>query len=160
MQIDSLDVRLLDLLAAEPRVGVLEASRRLRVARGTVQARLDKLQSRGIIHDLAPTIDPAALGFPVTAFVSLEIAQHAGRAAVVAHLTEIPEVIEAHTVTGGTDLWVRLVARDNTDLQRVIDQVVANKAVTRTVTVISLTREIATRTGPLIHAAAKGRHLD
>jgi DNA-binding Lrp family transcriptional regulator len=160
MQIDSLDVRLLDLLAAEPRVGVLEASRRLRVARGTVQARLDKLQSRGVIRDLAPTIDPAALGFPVTAFVSLEIAQHAGRATVVAHLSGIPEVIEAHTVTGGTDLWVRLVARDNTDLQRVIDQVVAHKAVTRTVTVISLTQEIATRTGPLIHAAAKARPLD
>lgn len=160
MQLDSLDVQLLDLLAAEPRVGVLEASRRLRVARGTVQARLDKLQSRGVIHDLAPTISPAALGFPVTAFVSLEIAQHSGRASVVDHLTGIPEVIEAHTVTGGTDLWVRLVARDNTDLQRVIDQVVANKAVTRTVTVISLTREIATRTGPLIHAAAESSHLD
>lgn len=155
MPIDSLDVRLLDLLAAEPRVGVLEASRRLCVARGTVQARLDKLQSHGIIRDLAPTIDPAALGFPVTAFVSLEIAQHAGRGAVVDHLAGIPEVIEAHTVTGGTDLWVRVVARDNSDLQRVIDQVVANQAVMRTATVISLTQEIATRTGPLIHAAAR-----
>jgi DNA-binding Lrp family transcriptional regulator len=160
MQIDDLDVRLLDLLTAEPRVGVLQASRRLKVARGTVQARLDKLIGHGVIRDLAPTIDPAALGFPVTAFVSLEIAQHAGRAAVVEHLASIPEVIEAHTVTGGTDLWVRLVARDNTDLQRVIDQVVAHKAVTRTVTVISLTQEIATRTGPLIHAAAKDRPLD
>lgn len=159
MPIDSLDVRLLDLLAAEPRVGVLEASRRLRVARGTVQARLDKLQRTGVIQDLAPTIDPAALGFPVTAFLSLEIAQHQGRDAVVAHLTGIPEVIEAHTVTGGTDIWVRLVARDNTDLQRVIDQVVADEAVLRTSTVISLNREIAFRTGPLVHTAARPNPL-
>lgn len=158
MHLDDLDVQLLDLLAAEPRVGVLEASRRLHVARGTVQARLDKLQSGGVIRDLAPTIDPAALGFPVTAFLSLEIAQHAGRTPVVDHLTAIPEVIEAHTVTGGTDLWVRIVARDNADLQRVIDDVVANESVNRTVTVISLTCEIADRTGPLIHAAAaRGR---
>lgn len=160
MPIDNLDVRLLDLLSAEPRVGVLEASRRLRVARGTVQARLDKLQRTGVIRDLAPTIDPAALGFPVTAFLSLEIAQHQGREAVVTHLTGIPEVIEAHTVTGGTDIWVRLVARDNTDLQRVIDQVVSDDSVLRTSTVISLRREIALRTGPLVHAAARPDRLD
>ena len=153
MRIDELDVRLLDLLSADPRVGVLEASRRLRVARGTVQARLDKMQHAGVIRDLAPTVDPAALGYPVTAFLSLEIAQHQGREAVVAHLAGIAEVIEAHTVTGATDLLVRLVARDNTDLQRVIDEVVADRAVLRAATVIALTTEIPHRTGPLVHAA-------
>ena len=42
--VDRLDAALIELLAAEPRVGVLEASRRLGVARGTVQARLDRMQ--------------------------------------------------------------------------------------------------------------------
>ncbi|GAB3856391.1 hypothetical protein GCM10029963_52650 [Micromonospora andamanensis] len=46
-QLDELDVRLIELLAEEPRIGVLECSRRLHVARGTVQARLDKLVGRG-----------------------------------------------------------------------------------------------------------------
>ena len=44
---DDLDARLIELFAAEPRVGVLEASRRLGVARGTVQARLDRLAATG-----------------------------------------------------------------------------------------------------------------
>jgi hypothetical protein len=44
--IDALDGRLIELLMAEPRVGVLEASRRLGVARGTVQARLDRIRAR------------------------------------------------------------------------------------------------------------------
>ena len=47
-RVDALDAALIELLAAEPRVGVLEASRRLRVARGTVQARLERLQERGV----------------------------------------------------------------------------------------------------------------
>lgn len=159
MAIDGLDVALLDLLAREPRVGVLEASRRLRVARGTVQARLDRMQRSGVIRDLAPTLDPAALGYPVTAFLSLEIAQHQGRDAVVEHLAGIPEVIEAHTITGAADLLVRLVARDNTDLQRVIDDVVADRSVLRAATVISLKTEIDHRTGPLVSAAVAGeRH--
>src|SRR5699024_5512001 len=48
-QMDTIDTKLLDLFAHEPRIGVLEASRRLGVARGTVQARLDKLAASGVV---------------------------------------------------------------------------------------------------------------
>ena len=47
---DDLDRKALELFAAEPRVGVLEASRRLGVARGTVQARLDRLHANDPFH--------------------------------------------------------------------------------------------------------------
>jgi DNA-binding Lrp family transcriptional regulator len=70
--IDRLDAALIELLAAEPRVGVLDASRRLGVARGTVQARLDRLRDRGVITGYGPDVDPAALGYEVTAFITLE----------------------------------------------------------------------------------------
>ena len=76
-RVDRLDAALIELLAAKPRVGVLEASRRLRVARGTVQARLERLQERGVITGYGPDVDPAALGYEVTAFVTLEIARRA-----------------------------------------------------------------------------------
>ena len=49
---DELDSRLIDLFVHHPRLGVLEASRRLGVARGTVQARLDKLTQPGRDHRL------------------------------------------------------------------------------------------------------------
>lgn len=78
MSIDQLDAALLDLLHTEPKVGVLEASRRLGVARGTVQARLDRLERTGVITSSAPTLDPEALGFPVVAFATLEIARATG----------------------------------------------------------------------------------
>ncbi len=72
---DGLDGRLIELFAAEPRIGVLEASRRLGVARGTVQARLDKLVSSGVVTGWGPELSPEALGYPVTAFLTLEIRQ-------------------------------------------------------------------------------------
>ena len=99
-RVDHLDAALIELLAAEPRVGVLEASRRLRVARGTVQARLDRLQERGVITGYGPEVDPAALGYEVTAFVTLEIRQAGGHDPVAERLAAIPEVLEAHTITG------------------------------------------------------------
>ena len=76
--IDRLDAALIELLAAEPRVGVLEASRRIGAARGTVQARLDRLRERGVITGYGPDVDPAALGYEVTAFITLEIRQAGG----------------------------------------------------------------------------------
>ena len=72
---DQLDRTLIELFAAEPRVGVLEASRRLGVARGTVQARLDRLQRTGVVSGWGPELEPAALDHPVTAFLTLEIRQ-------------------------------------------------------------------------------------
>jgi len=156
MAIDELDGRLIKLLAAEPRIGVLEASRRLGVARGTVQARLDKLVARGVIRGFGPEIEPASIGYGVTAFVTLEISQRQGHDPVAVHLSRIPEVLEAHTITGSGDLMCRVVARSNADLQRVIDRIVAHGAVARASTIISLTEQIAFRVLPLVAAAAEG----
>lgn len=153
--IDALDARLIGLLASEPRIGVLECSRRLHVARGTVQARLDRLTERGVIRGYGPDIDPAALGYGVTAFVTLEIRQRFGHDPVAAHLAEIPEVLEAHTITGSGDLMCRIVARSNTDLQRVLDRVMGFDGIVRASTIIALAEQIPHRTLPLVTAAAR-----
>ncbi|MGA8246797.1 MAG: Lrp/AsnC family transcriptional regulator [Nocardioides sp.] len=150
---DDLDRRLLALFAADPRIGVLQASRRLGVARGTAQARLDKLAAAGVITGWGPELSPEALGFPVTAFLTLEIrqdsAEHGGHDAVATHLATIPEVLEAHTITGAGDLWARVVARSNSDLQRVIDLVLKDPAIVRSSTVIALATQIPYRVLPL-----------
>ena len=148
-RIDDLDARLLQHLADAPRVGVLELSRRLGVARGTVQARLDRLVERGVIATFAPTIDPVALGFEVTAFATMEIRQGRGRE-VLEHLRSIPEVLEVHTITGQGDMLARVVARSNDDLQRVLDVVTEFPEIVRTSTVIALSNPVPHRVLPLV----------
>ncbi len=148
-RIDDLDARLLRLLDESPRIGVLEMSRRLGVARGTVQARLDRLVERGVIADFAPTLNPVALGYSVTAFATLEIRQGRGPE-VLTHLRAIPEVLEVHTITGAGDMLCRVVARSNDDLQRVLDRVTEYAEIVRTSTVIALSNPVAYRVLPLI----------
>src|SRR5580658_5046016 len=152
--IDELDGSLIGLLAAEPRVGVLEASRRLGVARGTVQARLDRLHARGVVTGYGPDIDPAALDHAVTAFVTLEIRQAGGHDPVAERLAAIPEVLEVHTITGAGDMLCRVVARTNADLQRVLDAIVSTEGVVRSATLISLAAQVRYRVLPLVRAAA------
>lgn len=154
---DDLDHRLLVLLCDEPRIPILEAARRLGVARGTAQARLDKLVARGVVTSWGPQLSTEALGFPVTAFLTLEIRQdpthEGGHDRVAEHLASVPEVLEAHTITGAGDLWCRIVARSNTDLQRVIDLVVSHAAISRGSTVIALATQIPHRVLPLAAAS-------
>ena len=89
-------------LRASPRVGLLEIARRLGVARGTVQARLSKLEQRGIVTGYGPEVEPAAMGYPIQAFVLMELAQ--GRLSDAVRILEgVPEVIEADAISGPYD---------------------------------------------------------
>jgi DNA-binding Lrp family transcriptional regulator len=153
--IDQLDARIITCLREEPRIGVLELSRRLGVARGTVTARLEKLQGRGVVTGFGPDLDPAELGYPVLAFVFLEIVQGRLDDAVI-DLRDVPEVLEAHSVTGARDLLCRVVARDNGHLQDVINRMVRHPAVRRSTSYISMSRQIAYRDAPLVEAAGAG----
>ena len=147
--IDGLDARLIEVLTTSPRVGTLEMARKLGVARGTVQARLDRLQRRGIIRGFGPSLDVEALGYDVLAFTTLEIAQ--GRLGdVVDHLRDIPEVLEAHGTSGAGDLHCRVAARNNRDLQRVINRMLEVQGINRTTTVIALSEQIGYRVLPLV----------
>lgn len=147
--IDELDARLLVAISRTPRAGVMELARQLKVARGTVQARLDKLQTSGIVTGFDPDLHLSALGYEVTAFVTLEIAQ--GRLDdVVAHLRNIPQVTEAHSTTGTGDLHLRVVARTNEHLQSVLNAVLEVSGIQRTSTQVALTEQIRMRTLPLV----------
>jgi hypothetical protein len=97
----------------------------------------------------APSLDPAALGFEVTAFATLEIRQGRGEA-VLEHLRAIPEVLEVHTITGPGDMLARLVARSNDDLQDVLNRVTTCAEIVRTSSVIALSNPIAHRVLPLL----------
>jgi DNA-binding Lrp family transcriptional regulator len=151
---DQLDARLISALRTNPRVGLLEVARQLGVARGTVQARLQKLESSGVITGHGPEIDPHALGYTVTAFVLIELAQgRLGEAASV--MAEMPEVLEADGVSGPHDLICRIVARDTEHLQQVINELLSTPAIRRCTSYIVLSRQVPPRTLPLVAAAAE-----
>ncbi|MGW4422275.1 Lrp/AsnC family transcriptional regulator [Streptosporangium sp. NPDC004631] len=152
MSIDDLDSRLLVTMRDNPRIGLTELARLLGVARGTVQARVEKLTGRGVIADFGPTIAPEEIGYPILAFVSLQIAQ--GRLAeAVEALKPVPEIIEVYGTSGQADLLCRVVARSTPDLQEIIARILTSPAVQRTDTTIALSVQIPYRIEPLLRAA-------
>lgn len=150
-ELDQIDERLIATLASFPRAGMLQIAREVGVARNTAQARFDRLLAAGVITGFGPDLDLRQLGYGVSAFVSLEIAQ--GRApAVDEHLADIAEVVEAYMTTGPSDLLCRVVARDNDHLGQVINRILEVPGIVRTTTSLILATRIAPRGRHVIHA--------
>src|SRR5882757_2384624 len=154
MPVDALDARILRLLLEQPRTSVREYARILGVARGTLQARLDRLERDGVISVAGPRISPAALGHPVLAFVRIEVTQ--GRLDEVGQfLAAVPEIIEAFSITGGGDLLTRVVARDNAHLEDVIQALISVPGVVRTRTEVVLRERVPQRLLPLVESIGR-----
>ena len=155
MTIDELDARLIATLRDNPRIGLLEVARQLGVARGTVQARLAKLEERGVITGHGPEVEPRAMGYAISAFVFVDLSQgrlDEAREAMAA----VPEILEADAVSGPQDMVCRIVARDTEHLQELINRLLAAPAIRRCTSYIVLSRQVPPRTAPLVAAAGGG----
>lgn len=150
---DRLDYSIIELFTEQPGVSVLSAARALGVARPTIQARLNRMRDKGILVDIVPKLAPSPMGFPVQAMTMLQIDQRVGHSGLHDDLLEIPEVIDFSTMAGPWDILLRIVARSNSDLQRVIDQIARLEAVSRTSTSIVLRDVARDRLLPLMSAA-------
>lgn len=128
----------------------MQLARQAGVARNTAQARLDRLTAAGVITGFGPEIDLRRLGFAVSAFVTIEIAQGGGPV-VDEHLRGLPEVVEAYMTTGSADLLCRVVARDNDHLGHLIARILEIPGVTRTTTSLILATRIAPRARDVVH---------
>ena len=151
--VDATDARLLLALTEDPRASVMALSQRLGLARNTVQARLSRLESNGVLAPLDRRIRPEALGYRLGAYVTVQVVQRS-LAEVSGALAGIPEVVEVTALSGVADLLVQVVARDADDLWRITEQVLAIEGVQRIDTALALRRFVDARITPLLERAA------
>ena len=154
MEVDPLDAKLLLALEEDPEATILSLARGLGVARNTVHARLRRLSAGGAIGSFSRRVDPAALGYQLTAFVSIAISQSDGDS-VIRGLSRHPEVIEIHSTTGEADFLIKVVARDIQDLHRITNAMLTIDGIVRTNTSVSLVEAMPLRLRGLLEAAAR-----
>jgi len=135
--LDATDARILLALDADPDATVVALADRLSMSRNTVQARLRRMRESGSLGAYSRRVEPAALGYPLMAFMTLSLSQRQGELAAQ-QIVRIPEVVEILATTGDGDLLVRIVAQDTADLYRITNLVVAAAGVVRTSTSIVL----------------------
>lgn len=119
---DDLDRSILGFLGADARISVATLARRLKVARSTIQARLERLESSGVIAGYTVKLGEAARQNRIRATVLLTIEPRA-QANVLTRLKAIPEVERIHTTSGRVDFLLQVAAPSTTALDDVLDQI-------------------------------------
>ncbi|WP_026821204.1 Lrp/AsnC family transcriptional regulator [Arthrobacter castelli] len=147
--IDGTDTRLLTALAKDPRRTVVALAQKLGLSRNTVQARMAQLERMSVFLSFERRINPAALGYPLMAFISVHVQQQKLQQ-VADELSGIPEVIEAYGLAGQADLLMRVVAVDAEDLFRINGKILGIDGVERTDTSLAMGELVPFRVEPLL----------
>lgn len=138
---DDLDDKLLAALAADSSTSTSRLARRFKVARSTVQARIERMERTGIIAGYTVRLGNVVLARRIRATVLLQIEPRGGPT-ILQRLKAMPEVELAHTTTGRFDLILQVAAETTQELDGVLDQIGAIPAVRGTESLIQLSTRI------------------
>jgi DNA-binding Lrp family transcriptional regulator len=153
-RIDTTDARLLLALVTQPRASAITLAGQAGLSRNTVQARLARLEERGVLSSFERQVPPAVLGYPLTAYITTQVTQRR-LDEVAAALASIPEVLRVDGISGQTDLLVHAVAADADDLYRIAGQILAIPGVERTNTALVMRELVSYRITPLLERRAE-----
>ncbi|MFN3970809.1 MAG: Lrp/AsnC family transcriptional regulator [Gemmobacter sp.] len=138
---DELDRSIVALLGADARMSVAVLARRLKVARSTIQSRLERLETTGVIAGYTLKLGEGARQGRLRATVLVQIEPRA-QAAILTRLKSIAEVERCHTTSGRFDLLLQIAAPNTQVLDQVLDQIGALTGVKSSESLIHLSSKI------------------
>lgn len=135
--LDEKDFRIIDILQENGRASYSEIAKRVGMSEAAVYSRVRRLMELGVIRRIQAIVDAEKLGYSVTAFVAIAV-RPPKYEEVLERLSAMPEVLEVHDVTGEHYCLVKVRARSNEDLAKILDEIGRLDGVTSTETRIVL----------------------
>ena len=132
LDLDVTDHAILEHLQHDGRTSVAQLARAINLSPSATADRVRRLTEGGVITGYSITVDSEALGYSVTAFVRL--AYPSGNYKPFHDLVAaLPEVIEAHHVTGADCFIIKVLARSMRDLERITGRLATLGGITTSV---------------------------
>ncbi|GHG15126.1 MULTISPECIES: Lrp/AsnC family transcriptional regulator [Paracoccus] len=138
---DDLDRNIVALLSQDARTSIAVLARRLKVARSTLQARLERLETSGAIAGYTLRLGDAARLGRIRATVLLVIEQRS-QPAILSRLKSMPQVERIHTASGRIDLLVQIVSGSTAELDETLDRIGAIDGIRSQESLIHLTTKL------------------
>jgi DNA-binding Lrp family transcriptional regulator len=134
--LDGVDRRILDELSRDGRLSMRALAERLHISRANAYARVERLQSSGVIRGYHADVDPELSGLGTTAYVTLNTRQADWRS-IRDRLRALPGIVHIGLVGGEFDVILLVRAKDNADLRHlVLDQIQSMEGVLNTHTLL------------------------
>ncbi|MCT4672175.1 MAG: Lrp/AsnC family transcriptional regulator [Prolixibacteraceae bacterium] len=139
VHIDELDKKILQLITKNARIPFLEVARECGVSGAAIHQRVQRLLNIGIVSGSEFIVNPNKLGFNTCAYLGIFLEKANYDKKVVENLKEIPEVVECHFTTGAWAIFIKVQAKSNRHLKKIIDTDLQGiDGIARTETFISL----------------------
>ena len=135
--LDSLDKKILKLIAEDARIPFLEVARSCNVSGAAIHQRIQKLYNLGVLKGSKFIIDPEKIGYETCAYMGLNLKNPEKFDEVVDELRKIPEVVECHYTTGDYDMFIKIYALNNHYLLNIIHDRLQPLGLARSETIIS-----------------------
>lgn len=142
-EIDKLDREILGILMKDAKIPYTDIAKRLIVSPGTIHVRMKRMERLGIVRGATLILDPARIGYDLTAFVGIYLIKGSAYNQVIQEVDAIPEIIEAHFTTGEYSIFAKIICKNTEHLREIInDKLQPINGISRTETIISLGESI------------------
>jgi Lrp/AsnC family transcriptional regulator for asnA, asnC and gidA len=141
MLLDALDLRILDNLMKDARMPFIEIGRRCKVSGAAIHQRVNKLKETGVIAGTRVELKPKGMGYLTCAFIGIQVnlTSTSTHEEVFRKISQVPEIVECHHITGKYSLLIKIFARNNEHLKKIIvEQIQSIPEIVFTETFISL----------------------
>ena len=135
--LDSLDKKILSLIASDARIPFLEVARACNVSGAAIHQRIQRLTALGILKGSQFIVNPEKIGYETCAYIGLYLKDPSKFDEVVEELWRIPEVVECHYTTGGFDMFIKIFAKNNHHLLNIIHDKLQPLGLSRSETIVS-----------------------
>lgn len=119
---DPIDRDILSVLERDARVSFKDLAERVGLSANAVAERVRKLQDQGVITGFKAEVDPSAFGLNLRALIEVKLEASTTAARFEALAAATPGVVRALITTGKYDLLLEVIARDQADLHRIIEE--------------------------------------
>ena len=142
-KIDLLDKKILSILSKNARIPFKDVAAECNVSRAAIHQRVQHLIDADVITGSGFDVNPKSLGYSTCTYVGINLEKGSMYKSVVEEIAKIPEVVECHCTTGQYSLFLKMYARDNSQLMDILNnKIQAIHGVDSTETLISLEQSI------------------
>jgi len=142
--LDTLDRKALHLLMRQGRATWAELGQLLGLSAPSAADRVRKLEEAQVITGYAALLDPTAVGYPLTAFIFVTLANSRNRAAFLRAIAKMEQVSECHHIAGDDDYLLKVRCRTTANLDQLLAKELKDKlgvARSRTTIVLATAKE-------------------
>ena len=146
---DTTDRKLIEALRANARASYAELGRLVGLSGPSVTDRVNRLEQTGVISGYHARVDPAALGYGVTALVGVLLSDAADHDDVARRLRDVQEIEDCWFIAGDETFVAKVRTMDVAGLEQLIGRLMRIRGVARTRTTVVLSTKWEQRTpGP------------